>query len=151
MESCRWVSQELFNRRYFKDTPEGGPYRSDFWVQIFVLQLHWAESLKSQIFLKSVQSFLRYGHFLILALKWGQIWGNRKKSPFLVRILYLLKMIIWQVKISFAMYFGCIKAQCASNIKYRKIRNKSRSEYKPLPIIGRTKLPNLYNISRSLL
>ena len=28
---------------------------------------------------------------------------------------------------------------------------KAAPDYKPLPIIGRTKLPNLYNISRSLL
>ena len=28
---------------------------------------------------------------------------------------------------------------------------KAALDYKPLPIIGRTKLPNLYNISRSLL
>ena len=27
---------------------------------------------------------------------------------------------------------------------------KAAPNYKPLPIIGRTKLPNLYNISRSL-
>ena len=55
------------NRRYMKDSTEGGPCRSEFWDQFFFIGPHWVEGLKSQIFLKSVQPFLRYGQFWILA------------------------------------------------------------------------------------
>ena len=62
---------QSINRRYTKESPEGGPYRSEFWVQISITELHWLGGLRSQIFLKSVMPFRRYGHFWILALKWG--------------------------------------------------------------------------------
>ena len=66
------------NRRYTKESTEGGPYRSEFWVQISITKPYWLGGLRSQIFLKSVQPFRRYGHFWILALKWGQNWAKLK-------------------------------------------------------------------------
>ena len=34
-------SFQAFNRSYWKDSPEGGPCRSEFWVQILVIESHW--------------------------------------------------------------------------------------------------------------
>ena len=47
---------------------------------------HLVEGLWSQVFLKSAQQFLRYGHFKILALKWGQNWGDEKKISILIKM-----------------------------------------------------------------
>ena len=70
---------------------------------------HLVEGLWSQVFLKSAQPFLRYGHFWILALKWGQNWGDEKKSPFWSKChaLSYAKIAIWKYFCSFWPNTGC--------------------------------------------
>ena len=58
------------------------------------------------MFLKAVKPFLRYGHFWILVIEWGQNWGKWKKSPSFIRILFLYRNFIWHVKITSWLYFG---------------------------------------------
>ena len=97
---------------------EGGPCRSGFWVQIFVIEPNRVECLRSQIFFKSVQPFLRYGYFWFLTLQRGQNWGKRKKSLFLIRISCLLNINIRPVKTTFWMYFGLFWLHTGWSITY---------------------------------
>ena len=76
----------VLNRSYTRDSTEGGACRSEFCANFMVIGPHWVEGLTYKKILNSVQPFSRYGHFWILALKWGQNWCERKKSPFFIRI-----------------------------------------------------------------
>ena len=115
--TSKWT---VLNRRYLKDSTEGGPCRSEFWVQIFFTELHWLEGLRSQKFLKSVQPFRRYGHFWILALKWGQNWCDWKKSPFFSKISCPFRKIICHVKTTLWIRFWRFGAPTGCAIKYRR-------------------------------
>ena len=42
-----WSSRNI---RYTRDSTEGGPYRSEFWVIFFVIELHWVGGLRSEMF-----------------------------------------------------------------------------------------------------
>ena len=110
----------LLNRRYLIKSTGGGPGRSEFSTHIFVTGLHWLEGLRSQKFLKSVQPFRRYGHFWILALKWGQNWCDWKKSPFFGKISCPFRKIIRHVKTTLWIKFWRFWAPTGCAIKYRR-------------------------------
>ena len=86
------------------------------------------------------------------------------KDSFLILALQVLRVIVLQIEK--AAYQKLLKIQTDSALKTIKkpellfavgllttvnSQIKAAPDYKPLPIVGRTKLPNLYNICRSRL
>ena len=71
------ISQQTLYER-FNRAEGGGPCGSEFCVQIFFIEPHWIEGLRSQIFLKSV---LEIWSFLDLDLKiWPKLVWLKKIS-----------------------------------------------------------------------